>query len=105
MSNFTPPNNWTSWESCDGPGDDVEVNETRRGILNIDDTSRRSSSKRATEDSQYSYMLGRSSPQALARQIEAVSSQLSGGPESRDPGTELSSTGLKRRQPRATQVC
>lgn len=105
MSNFTPPNNWTTWESCDGPGDDVEVTETRRGILNIDDTTRRSSSKRAIEDPQYSYMLGRNSPQALVHQMDAASSQLSGGPESRDSGTELPSTSLKRRQPRATQVC
>ncbi|KFY89772.1 hypothetical protein V498_06293 [Pseudogymnoascus sp. VKM F-4517 (FW-2822)] len=113
MSNFTPPNNWTTWESCDGPGDDVEVTETRRGILNIDDTTRRSSSKRAIEDPQYSYtlernppqVLGRNSPQALVHQMEAASSQLSGGPESRDPGTELSSTSLKRRLPRATQAC
>lgn len=117
MSKFTPPNNWTTWQSYDGPGDDVEVadisaqgnsrtEETRHTIQHINDTTRRQSSKRAIEEEQYNYMPGRNPPQALVHQMEAAPDQpLGRGPETRSPIAELSSTSLKRRQPRATQVC
>jgi hypothetical protein len=117
MSNFTPPDNWTTWQSCDRPGDDVEEADiitqgnsraevTRREIRNINDTTRRLSSKRASEEPQYSHIPRRNPPQTFVHQMEAASDRpLRHGPGSRGPTAELSSTSLKRRQPRATQVC